>query len=74
MSLSWIDSFLNIRAFPEDLSESKDRLKEFPEIEQRLAAMLQKCLEEGRSTPGVRQVNEYEITVPVQKESMKKAR
>ncbi|MFO0921376.1 MAG: arylsulfatase [Pirellulales bacterium] len=58
----------------EDLSESKDRLKEFPEIEQRLAAMLQKCLEEGRSTPGVRQVNEYEITVPKMKDSEKRKR
>lgn len=56
----------------EDLGETKDRLKEFPEIEQRLLATLKSYLDEGRSTPGPRQPNEHNIGIPKQKEAVQR--
>lgn len=55
----------------EDISEQNNLAEQHPEIVKELTLLMQKYIEEGRSTPGKAQLNEEE-TVLVKNENMKK--
>jgi arylsulfatase A-like enzyme len=48
-----------------DLSETKDVLPANPSVAAQLTALMQSYIERGRSTPGVKQVNDFELSLAV---------
>ena len=46
-----------------DLSETKNVLAANPEIAAKLTALMQRYIDEGRSTPGVAQKNDFDLTI-----------
>ena len=46
-----------------DLSETKDVLAANPEVVAKLTALMQRYISEGRSTPGVAQKNDFELSI-----------
>jgi arylsulfatase A-like enzyme len=47
----------------DDLSETKDVLTDNSEVAAKLTALMQKFIDQGRSTPGNKQKNEYELSL-----------
>lgn len=57
----------------EDLSETRDLAADKPEVVERLAARLRLDIENGRSTPGVKQANDFDLSLDEPRVGRKKA-